>query len=158
MAIRRMLPVALLVFAACAHSQKTAKAETASSGPEETALVDAFGELVQFVNAHHDLFADGEVPICVVLGDIGDPSEGTMVQLKSRYRWVEPASSCPFKTRPVLVVAADGGEALDDGRMIAHAGFSLGKHSGMSWAYRLEREKNAWKIDAKLESRSELPE
>ncbi|MFL5320793.1 MAG: hypothetical protein ACJ790_14115 [Myxococcaceae bacterium] len=134
-----------------------AEAEKKLGPPEETALVDAFSELVQFVHAHHDLFSEDELPICVVLGDIGDPSQLTMMRLKSAYRWVEPASSCPFKKRAVLIVAADGGEPLDDGRMIAHAGFSLGQHNGMSWAYRLEPGSDGWKIDARLESRNEMP-
>lgn len=126
----------------------------------EVALVDAFGELLGWVNQNKASFDASAMPVCVVLGDSDDPSSGTVDLLRKQWRWVEPASKCPFQDRNVLIVAADVGEKLYDGRMLAHAGFSLGSHQGASWAYRLTPqgpEGKRWSIDARLESRSVLP-
>lgn len=155
--IKKLAASALLLLS-CAHvSAEKSAAKPQELGAEEAALKDAFGELVTFVNGHPELFEGQTIPICAVLGDTGDPSDLLLTELKSRYPVVEPASSCPYKTRAVLIVAADAGELLEDGRKIAHAGFSLGQHNGMSWAYRLAPHGSAWEIDARLESRNELP-
>lgn len=120
-------------------------------------MVDAFGELVGWIGQNSRDFDASQMPVCVVLGDSDDPSASTVALLRTRWKWVEPASACPFQERNVLIVAADIGESLHDGRLLAHAGFSLGQHQGASWAYRLTPSGKDWQIDAKLESRSALP-
>lgn len=133
----------------------TAKSD--ENRPEEIALVDAFGELLGWVSQNKDAFDASAMPVCVVLGDSDDPSARTIELLRQQWKWVEPASKCPFQDRNVLIVAADVGEALYDGRLLAHAGFSLGSHQGASWAYRLAPTGQSWEIDARLESRNALP-
>lgn len=138
-------------------AQTAADERSKAPRPEEVALVDAFGELMGWVKTNGETIDAGQMPICVVLGDSDDPSGATVDLLRTRWRWVEPASSCPFRERNVLIVAADLGERLHDGRLLAHAGFSLGNHAGASWAYRLAPTQGSWSIDARLESRNALP-
>lgn len=148
---------ASVCFGCVKRADTTTAVAAAKERPEEVALVDAFSELVGWIQQNTTSFDAADMPVCVVLGDSDDPSERTVALLRTKWRWVEPASACPFKDRNVLIVAADIGESLHDGRMLAHAGFSLGSHQGASWAYRLFNADGAWSIDAKLESRSVLP-
>src|SRR5207253_2432327 len=67
------------------------------SHPEEVALVDAFGELLGWVGQNKDAFDASAMPVCVVLGDSDDPSDGTVQLLRKKWQWVEPASKCPFQ-------------------------------------------------------------